>query len=131
MILVAAVLFLLGAGYSYFIMLPFFLSYIYQDAMSLGINATFSIGEFVYCIFLTTLIMGFAFELPLIMTILVRAGITTRQTFAYYRRHAYIILLVIAAWVTPDPTMVSQIMMMLPFVMLYEVSLIVLRLTGK
>jgi sec-independent protein translocase protein TatC len=130
-ILVAIVLFLLGMAYSYLIMLPFFLSYVYQDAMSLGINATFSIYEFVYFIVLTTVILGFAFELPLIMTMLVRAGITTRQTFAYYRRHAYIILLVIAAWVTPDPTMFSQIMMMLPFVILYEVSLIVLRLTGK
>ncbi len=130
-ILVAAVLFLLGAGYSYFVMLPFFLSYIYQDAMSLGVNATFSVYEFVYFIVLTTVILGFAFELPLIMAMLVRAGITTRQTFAYYRRHAYIILLVIAAWVTPDPTMFSQIMMMLPFVILYEFSLIVLKLTGK
>ena len=130
-VLAATVLFLLGAAYSYFIMLPFFLSYVYQDAMSLGINATFSIYEFVYFIVLTTVILGFAFELPLIMTMLVRAGITTRQTFAYYRRHAYIILLVIAAWVTPDPTMFSQIMMMLPFVILYEVSLIVLRFTGK
>jgi sec-independent protein translocase protein TatC len=130
-ILAAIVLFLLGMAYSYFIMLPFFLKYVYQDAMSLGINATFSIYEFVYFIVLTTVILGFAFELPLIMTMLVRTGITTRQTFAYYRRHAYIILLVIAAWVTPDPTMFSQIMMMLPFVILYEVSLIVLRFTGK
>lgn len=130
-ILVAAMLFLLGAGYSYFIMLPFFLSYIYQDAMSLGVNATFSIYEFIYFIVLTTLILGFAFELPLIMTMLVHAGVTTRQTLAYYRKHAYIILLVVAAWITPDPSMFSQIMMMLPFIILYEVSLIVLRLTGK
>lgn len=130
-ILVATVLFLLGAGYSYFVMLPFFLSYIYQDAMSLGINATFSIYEFIYFIVLTTVVLGFAFELPLIMTTLVRSGVTTRQTLAYYRKHAYIILMVIAAWITPDPTMFSQIMMMLPFVILYEISLIMLRLTGK
>lgn len=130
-ILVAAVLFLLGAGYSYFVMLPFFLSYIYQDAISLGVNATFSIYEFIYFIVLTTLILGFAFELPLIMTMLVHAGVTTRQTLAYYRKHAYIILLVVAAWITPDPSMFSQIMMMLPFVILYEVSLVVLRFTGK
>ncbi len=130
-IFVAAMLFLLGAGYSYLIMLPFFLSYIYQDAMSLGVNATFSIYEFIYFIVLTTLILGFAFELPLIMTMLVHSGVTTRQTLAYYRKHAYIILLVVAAWITPDPSMFSQIMMMLPFVILYEVSLIVLRFTGK
>jgi sec-independent protein translocase protein TatC len=130
-ILAAIVLFLLGAAYSYFYMLPFFLSYIYQDAASIGVNATFSIYEFIYFIVLTTVILGFAFELPLVMITLVRFGVTKRQTLSHYRKHAYIILLIVAAWITPDPTMFSQIMMMLPFVILYEVSLIVLRLTGK
>lgn len=130
-ILAAIVLFLLGAGYSYFFMLPLFLGFIYQDAMSLGVNATFSVSEFINFVVMVTVILGFAFELPLVMTVLVRSGITSRQTLAHYRKHAYIILLVIAAWVTPDPTMFSQVMVMLPFVVLYEVSLLVLRLTGR
>ncbi|MCE8425117.1 MAG: twin-arginine translocase subunit TatC [Candidatus Methanoperedens sp.] len=132
LVLLSAVgLFLLGATYSYFYMLPFFLSYIYQDALSLGINATFSIYEFIYFIVLTTVILGFSFELPLILTLLVRSGITSRRSLSYYRKHAYIIMLIIAAWVTPDPTMFSQVMMMLPFVVLYEVSLLLMRITGK
>jgi Sec-independent protein secretion pathway component TatC len=40
-------------------------------------------------------------------------------------------MLIIAAWVTPDPTMFSQVMLMLPFVILYEISLLVMRITGK
>ncbi|VVB94226.1 Sec-independent protein translocase protein TatC [uncultured archaeon] len=129
--LVSILLFSLGAAYSYFYMLPFFLSYIYQDAMSLGVNATFSIYEFIYFIVLTTVILGFAFELPLVMTLLVRFGVTSRQTLAHYRKHAYIILLIVAAWVTPDPTMFSQIMVMLPFVILYEASLLGMKMMGK
>lgn len=124
-------LFLIGAGYAYFYMLPFFLSYIYQDAMSLGINANFSVYEFIYFIAMTTVILGAAFELPVILTLLVHLGITSRQTLARYRKHAYILLLVIAAWVTPDPTMFSQIMVTVPFVVLYEASLLVIRFTGK
>jgi sec-independent protein translocase protein TatC len=127
----AILLFLTGAGYAYFYMLPLFLSYLYQDAMSLGINANFSVYEFVYFIVMTTVIMGAAFELPLILTLLVRFGVTSRKTLSYYRRHAYIILLVIAAWITPGPDIFSQLMVTVPFVILYEASLILMRLTGK
>ena len=127
----AVILFLLGAGYSYYFMLPFFLNYIYQDAASLGVNATFSVYEFIYFIVVTTVLFGISFELPLLLTTLSRLGITSRQTLAHYRRHAYVILLIISAWVTPDPTMFSQVMLMLPFVILYEISLIVMRVTGK
>jgi len=130
-ILAAMVLFLLGAGYSYFFMLPSFLGYIYQDAAGLGVNATFSVSEFINFIVMVTVILGFAFELPLIITVLVRSGITSRQTLAHYRKHAYILLLILSAWITPDPTMFSQVMVMLPFVILYEVSLVLLRLTGR
>lgn len=132
LILLAAVaLFLLGAGYSYIYLLPFFLEFIYQDAASMGVTATFSVYEFINFIVTTTVLFGISFELPLILTLLSRLGITSRQTLAHYRRHAYVILLIISAWVTPDPTMFSQIMLMLPFVVLYEISLILMRVTGK
>ena len=130
-VLAAVVLFLLGASYAYFYMLPFFLNFIYQDALSIGVNATFSIYEFINFIVIVTVTLGLAFELPLLMTLLVRFGVTSRQTLAHYRKHAYIILLIIAAWITPDPTMFSQIMVMLPFAVLYEASLLVMRMSGK
>jgi sec-independent protein translocase protein TatC len=130
-ILASVVLFLIGAGYSYFYMLPFFLNFIYQDAYNYGINTNFSVYEFISFVVMTTVILGVAFELPVILTFLVHLGVTSRKTLANYRRHAYVILLIIAAWITPDPTMAMQIMMTLPFIVLYEASLIVMRLTGK
>src|SRR3989304_7087496 len=130
-VLAAIILFLLGASYAYYYMLPFFLNFIYQDALSIGVNATFSIYEFINFIVIVTVTLGLAFELPLLMTLLVRFGVTSRQTLAHYRKHAYVLLLIIAAWITPDPTMFSQIMVMLPFAVLYEVSLLVMRMSGK
>ncbi|MCX9085054.1 MAG: twin-arginine translocase subunit TatC [Candidatus Methanoperedens sp.] len=130
-ILASIILFLIGAGYSYYYMLPFFLTFIYQDAYNLGINANFSVYEFISFIVMTTVILGVAFELPVILTFLVHLGVITRKMLNNYRKHAYILLLIIAAWVTPDPTMFTQIMVALPFIVLYEASLIVMRLTGK
>lgn len=127
----AILLFLIGAGYAYFYMLPLFLSYLYQDAASLGVNANFSVYEFIYFIVMTTLIIGAAFELPLILNLLVHFGITSRQTLAYYRRHAYILLLIVAAWITPGPDIFSQIIVTVPFIVLYEASLLLMRFTGK
>ena len=97
----------------------------------MGVYATFSVYEFINFIVMTTAIFGISFELPLLLTLMTRLGITSRQTFAHYRRHAYVILLIIAAVITPDPTMFTQIMLMVPFVILYEISLLVMRVTGK
>jgi sec-independent protein translocase protein TatC len=80
---------------------------------------------------MTTVILGAAFELPVILIFLVHLGVLSRKTLSNYRKHAYIILLIIAAWVTPDPTMFTQIMVALPFIVLYEASLVVMILTGK
>lgn len=130
-ILASIVLFFIGAAYAYYYMLPFFLGFLYQDAFSLGINANFSVYEFISFIVLTVVILGIAFELPVILTFLAHIGITSRKTLSHYRRHAYVLLLIIAAWVTPDPTMFTQIMVAMPFIILFEASLLVMRLTGK
>lgn len=127
----AILLFLIGAGYAYFYMLPLFLGYLYQDAISLGVNANFSVYEFIYFIVMTTVIIGAAFELPLVLTMLVRFGVTSRQTLSHYRKHAYILLLIVAAWITPGPDVFSQMLVTLPFIVLYEASLLLMRLTGK
>ncbi len=131
-VMTSVILFLLGAAYSYFYMLPFFLKYTLEDTViNLGANPNYSLYEFISFVVMTMVILGLSFELPLVMTILVRFGVTSRQTLAHYRKHAYIILLIVAAWVTPDPTMFSQIMVMLPFVILYEASLLGMKMMGK
>ncbi|KCZ72603.1 Sec-independent protein secretion pathway component TatC [Candidatus Methanoperedens nitroreducens] len=130
-ILAFIVLFLIGAGYSYFYMLPLFLRFVYQDAINTGVIANFSIYEFIYFIVMMSIILGLSFELPLVMALLVRLGVTSRQTLAHYRKHAYVILLIIAAFITPDPTMFSQVMVALPFVVLYEVSLLFMGFAEK
>ncbi len=131
-VLIAAVgLFLAGSIFAYFYMIPYCLSYFYQDAASIGATANFSVYEFIYFIVTMTVIIGAAFELPLILNLLVNFGVTTRKTLAYYRRHAYIVLLIVGAVITPSPDIYSMLIVAVPFIVLYEASLLVMRITGK
>jgi sec-independent protein translocase protein TatC len=124
--LIALILFLLGAGYAYFLMLPFFIQYLFQNAASAGVVATYSIAEFISFVALTTIIFGFVFEFPLIVIILVRSGLVDRNTLIYYRYHAYIGLLVLSAVITP-PDVISQIIIAGPLIVFFEISLLLAK----
>jgi len=122
----ALVLFLLGAGYSYFLMLPLFIQYLFENAASAGVVATYSVAQFISFVALTTVIFGLVFEFPLILVILLRTGIVKRSTLTYYRRHVYVGLLVLAAIITP-PDVFSQIIIAVPMMVFYEMSLLLGR----
>ena len=124
----AVILFGSGVLYAYFL-LPLFLDYLYQSAASTGAVATYSIREFISFVILIATIFGLSFELPLVMTVLVRSGLVRYRTFVDYRRHAYIGLLIAAALLTP-PDVLSQIIIAVPLAILYEISLFVVRFTG-
>jgi len=124
----AAILFVSGVLYAYFL-IPLFLSYLYQNAASTGAVATYSISEFVSFVIMIATVFGISFELPLVMTILVRSGLVRYRSLIDYRRHAYIGLLIAAALFTP-PDVLSQIIVALPLAILYEISIFVVRFTG-
>jgi sec-independent protein translocase protein TatC len=126
-LLATPVMFLLGGGFVYYLMLPraiqFFLSY-----ESTGANGTIPIelqarvGE--YLDFVTTLIFafGFCFELPVLLMLLGRVGIVTSSGLAGVRRYAIVGVFAVAAVVTP-PDVFSQLSLALPLIGLYEGSI--------
>ncbi|RZN30856.1 MAG: preprotein translocase subunit TatC [Methanosarcinales archaeon] len=126
--ILTVILFGSGVLYAYFL-LPIFLDYLYQSASSTGAVATYSIREFLSFVILIATVFGLSFELPLVMTVLVRSGLVRYRTFIEYRRHAYVGLLVAAAFFTP-PDVLSQIIIAVPLAILYEISLVVVRFTG-
>ncbi|MFV9629897.1 MAG: twin-arginine translocase subunit TatC [Methanosarcinales archaeon] len=128
--LAAIVFFLLGAGYAYYLMLPLFINFLYQNAASSGVVATYSIAEFISFVALTTVIFGLVFEFPLFIIILVRSGLVERDLLVHYRFHVYIGLLILSALITP-PDVFSQIIIAVPLIMLFEISLVIVRFVGK
>lgn len=127
---IALILFVLGAGYAYFLMLPFFINYLYQNAASAGVMATYSVSQFISFVLFTTVIFGLVFEFPLAIMILVRSGLVDRNTLVKYRYHMYVGLLIVAAVITP-PDVISQVIIAAPLILFFEISLLLVRFVGK
>jgi len=123
-------MFVLGAAYSYLLMLPIFLKYLYMDAAGSGVTATYSVFKFISFIATTTAIFGLVFELPVVLTFLTRNGFVKYQTLVTYRRHIYVLVMFIAAVVTPGADVFSQMMVAVPMIIFFEISMVVVRVLG-
>lgn len=119
----AVSLFVLGMCYSYFLMLPFVLKYLYSMSLEVGVSATYSIYEFISFVIILTLILGVAFEVPIFIVLAVQSGIVQISALKEYRRYIIVIMFALAAIVTP-PDIVSQIVVGFPLVIFYEVGII-------
>jgi sec-independent protein translocase protein TatC len=128
--LAVIVMFVLGASYSYFLMLPLFLKFLYIDAASSGVTATYSVFKFISFIATTTAIFGLVFELPIILTFLTRNGFVKYSTLVTYRKHIYVLIMFIAAVVTPGADVFSQMMVAVPMAIFFEISMVIVRILG-
>jgi sec-independent protein translocase protein TatC len=121
--------FLAGASYAYFIMLPLFIDYLYLNAAASGVTATYSIFSFISFAVQATLIFGLVFETPLILTLLTRYDIVQYETLVTYRKHIYVVCLIVGAVITP-PDIISQMMVGVPLVVFFELSLVIVKIMG-
>ena len=128
--LAVIVMFVLGAAYAYFLMLPIFLKFLYLDAAESGVTATYSIFKFISFIATTVAIFGLVFELPIVLTFLTRNGFAQHQTLVTYRKHIYVLTLLVAAFITPGTDIFSQLMVAVPMVIFFEISLVIVRIIG-
>ncbi|MGZ8999056.1 MAG: twin-arginine translocase subunit TatC, partial [Allosphingosinicella sp.] len=124
-LVVTPFLFLLGAALAYYVAMPLALHFLlgYEGNIA-GVQQEALPGVGNYLSFVTRFIFGFgvAFLLPVLLMLLERAGIVTRKQLKGGRRYAIVVAFVIAAVLTP-PDVVSQLLLAVPLVALYEVSL--------
>lgn len=129
------VLFLTGAAFLYYVMLPFawkfFLSFETPGGPGvLPVELEARVSEYVGLIMKLIFAFGFCFELPVLLTLLAKVGIVTSQGLKNKRRYAIVGVFIVAAIVTP-PDPFSQVSLALPIILLYEISIWLARLVEK
>jgi sec-independent protein translocase protein TatC len=92
----------------------------------LDINQVIGINEYFQFLFQLTLPFGLLFQMPVIVMFLTRLGIITPDFLVRVRKFAYFILLVVGAFITP-PELLSHLMVTVPLLLLYEISIIISR----
>ncbi len=118
-----ALLFLLGAAFAYWVLAPMSFQFFNTYSLSPGIQKIWTLDSYVGIFNGFLLWTGVAFELPVIMVFLARIGLVGPAFLRQYRRHAYVVILVVAAIITP-PDVVSQILVTLPLAVLFEISIL-------
>lgn len=113
-------LFIIGALFCYFLILPYGLSFLLGFATE-TIQAQISIGFYISFVFKLILVFGIVFEVPLVILILVQAGLVTPTALTSNRSYIYVGSFVLAAALTP-PDVITQVLMAFPLIILFEIS---------
>lgn len=123
------ILFTAGALFTYFIILPimmkFFIAFSEPVAASL-----FKLSELVGFVVMMMLVMGIIFQWPLVTSVLSSFGILSPEFLSEKRRYAIVICFIIGAFMT-DPTFITQILLAVPMILLYEIGILTSRLTWR
>lgn len=127
------VLFFAGGACVYYLVLPmawpFFLSFQSTGAdMALPIQLEARVSEYLDLIMTLIFAFGLCFQLPVLLTLLGRAGIVSADFLARNRKYAIIVAFVLAALLTP-PDIISQVMLAVPLLGLYELSIVLIRIS--
>lgn len=121
-VVVVYVLFFLGVVMSYFVLFPISFRFLATYQVSGMIQNTITLDSYISTFTTLTFMMGLVFQLPVVTYFLGRLGLVSRSLLKHYRRHAFIAIVVIAAFITP-PDVFTLILVALPMYLLYEVSI--------
>lgn len=121
-IVIASFLFFLGVLFGYYLITPLSINFLGNYQVSDEVINQFDLDSYISLVRTSVLACGIVFELPILMYILTKIGLVSPEILRKYRKFALIIVLVLSAVITP-PDIVSQIIVAIPIVILYEVSI--------
>ncbi|MBF0301662.1 MAG: twin-arginine translocase subunit TatC [Desulfamplus sp.] len=129
-IVLSLIFFIIGSSFGYFVVFPYGFEFLLAFA-SENIQAMPSMKEYLAFSSKMLLAFGFVFELPLVLTLMARMGLVSVEFLKKNRKYAVLIIFIVAALITPGPDVISQLMMAVPLMFLYELSILGSRLFGK
>jgi sec-independent protein translocase protein TatC len=126
----SSVCFLGGSVFAYYVILPTALRF-FASFGTTEISNNIAINEYFSFIISVIITSGIVFELPMVSYFLSKLGILTPKFMKRYRRHAIVVILIIAGMITPGPDVTSQILLAIPLFLLYEISIIISKFAQK
>lgn len=120
----STICFLGGLSFAYFVMLPTALKF-FAAFGTQAITNNIAVNEYFSFVISVMLAAGVVFELPMVSFFLSKLGILTPKFMRRYRKHAIVIILLLAGILTPSPDITSQLLLGIPLVILYEISIII------
>lgn len=129
-ILVASLLFFVGVLFSFFVIVPMSVYFFYNYQITDMIENNFKMESYIGLVTNTMLGVAIVFELPVVIYFLSKIGLVTPEFLKKYRKHALVLVLIVAAIITP-PDVASQVIVAIPILILYEIGIKVSRIVVK
>ena len=126
-IFVTSFLFFLGVLFGYYVVTPLSINFLGKYQVSDVVLNEFDLGSYISLVRASVLASGLIFELPIVIYFLTKVGVVTPDFLRKYRKYALVIVLILSAIITP-PDIVSQIIVAIPVLILYEVSIVISRI---
>lgn len=122
-----AVLFYIGAAIGYLMVFPITFRFLAGYHIGAGVFTQISLNSYMSTFIAIVFIMGLVFELPILALVLSKFGIVNKSMLKKYRKYALVVLLVLAALITPTGDPFTLMVVFLPLYLLYEVSILVVK----
>jgi sec-independent protein translocase protein TatC len=126
-----AFLFFLGVAFGYFLITPFSINFLYNYQVSSLVKNIPTLASYNSLITSIVLASGILFELPVLVYFLSKVGLVTPAFLKRYRKHAVVVILLVAGIITPTPDMFTQLLVGIPMLLLYEIGIFLSRRVEK
>jgi sec-independent protein translocase protein TatC len=125
------IMFMIGVALCYFLIFPLTIRFLGNYQVSDDVANIITLSSYIDTLTMLTLMLGIVFELPILCMLLGKMGILTADFMKEYRRHAIVIILIVAAIITPTTDVMTLMLVTLPIYLLYEISILAVKMINK
>lgn len=125
------IMFLLGVALSYYVIFPLTFQFLGTYQVDNEVINMISLDSYMSTLILMCICMGVVFELPVVTWLLSKFGVVSSSAMSKYRKHAIVVILIAAAIITPTSDIFTLLLVSVPILLLYELSVIIARKTSK
>ncbi|MBU2952116.1 twin-arginine translocase subunit TatC [Tamlana agarivorans] len=129
-IIISSALFFIGVLFGYYIVTPLSINFLANYSISEMVDNQIDISSYIALVRSSALASGLIFELPIIIYFFTKIGLVTPEILKQYRKYALVIVLILSAIITP-PDIASQVIVSIPILILYQVSILISRIVVR